>query len=95
MKSASATALGATPSSMTRMVVGRGVQYAVAGTAAGAGLAVLAGRWLAASSFGIRSTSGLVVLAIATALALVGAMASWWPGRQAAHVRPLEAMSVE
>ena len=88
-------ALGATPSAMTRMVVGRGVRYALAGSAAGAGLAVLAGRWLSSSSFGIRSTSGLVVLAIATALALVGAIASWWPGRQAAHVRPLEAMSVE
>jgi predicted permease len=88
-------ALGATPSAMTRMVVGRGVQYAIAGSAAGAGLAVLAGRWLASSSFGIRSTSVLVVLAIAAGLALIGAMASWWPGRQAAHVRPIEAMSGE
>jgi predicted permease len=88
-------ALGATPSAMTRMVVGRGVQYALAGSVAGAGLAVLAGRWLSSSSFGIRSTSGFVVIAIATALALIGAMASWWPGCQAAHVRPLEAMSGE
>jgi ABC-type antimicrobial peptide transport system permease subunit len=88
-------ALGATPSAMTRMVVGRGVQYALAGSVAGAGLALLAGRWLSSSSFGIHSTSVLVVLAIATALALIGAMASWWPGRQAAHVRPLEAMSGE
>jgi predicted permease len=88
-------ALGATPAGMTRMVMTRGVRYAIAGSAAGAGLAMLAGRWLVSSSFGIRSADGLVILAIATALALIGAMASWWPGRQAAHVRPLEAMSVE
>ena len=88
-------ALGARPSAMTMMVVSRGARYAIAGSAAGAGLALLAGRWLSSSSFGIHSASGVVVLLIATALAFVGAIASWWPGRQAAHVRPLEAMSVE
>ena len=88
-------ALGATPAAMTMMVVSRGVRYALAGSAAGAGLAVLAGRWLSSSSFGIHSASGIVVLAVATALALVGAIASWWPGHQAARVGMLEAMSVE
>jgi ABC-type antimicrobial peptide transport system permease subunit len=88
-------ALGATPSAMTRMVVTRGVQYAIAGSIAGTGLAVLTGRWLAASAFGIQSTSSVVVLAIAAALALVAALASWWPGYQAARIPTLEAMSVE
>jgi len=88
-------ALGATPAAMTMMVVTRGVRYAIAGSAAGAGLAVLAGRWLLSSSFGIRTADGLVVLAIAMALALIGAVASWWPGRQAGRVGMLEAMSVE
>ena len=88
-------ALGATPAAMTMMVVTRGVRYAIAGSAAGAGLAVLAGRCLLSSSFGIRTADGLVVLAIAMALALIGAVASWWPGRQAGRVGMLEAMSVE
>ena len=88
-------ALGATPAAMTMMVVTRGVRYAIAGSAAGAGLAVLAGRWLLSSSFGIRTADGLVVLAIAMALALIGAVTSWWPGRQAGRVGMLEAMSVE
>jgi putative ABC transport system permease protein len=81
-------ALGATPAAMTMMVVTRGVRYAIAGSAAGAGLAVLAGRWLLSSSFGIRNADGLVVLAIAMTLALIGAIASWWPrppGRARAH----------
>jgi len=86
-------ALGAQPAAMTMMVVTRGVRYAIAGSAAGAGLAVLTGRWLLSSSFGIRSADGSVVLAIAVALALIGAIASWWPGRQAAHVDMLEAIS--
>jgi predicted permease len=88
-------ALGATPAAMTMMVVTRGVRYAIAGSAAGAGLAALAGRWLLSSSFGIRSADSLVVVAIAMALALVGAIASWWPGRQAGRVGMLEAMSGE
>jgi predicted permease len=88
-------ALGATPAAMTAMVVMRGVRYGIAGSAAGAGLAVLAGRWLSSASFGIRTGGGLDVLAMATALALVAALASWWPGRQAARVRMLEAMSID
>jgi ABC-type antimicrobial peptide transport system permease subunit len=88
-------ALGATPRAMTLMIVGRGARYALAGSVAGAALALLAGRWLATSSFAIHQTSGVVILLIGAALAFSGAMASWWPGRLAATVRPLEAMSAE
>lgn len=86
-------ALGATPAVMTRTVVWRGMRYALVGSAAGVGLAVLTGRWLLSSSFGIRSASGLVVLAIALALTMMAAFASWWPGHQAGRVSPLEALS--
>jgi putative ABC transport system permease protein len=88
-------ALGATPAAMARMVVARGMRYALAGSMVGAGLAVLAGRWLSSSSFGIHSASSLVVVAIAAVLAVIAAIASWWPGRQAARVRLLEALSLE
>jgi ABC-type antimicrobial peptide transport system permease subunit len=88
-------ALGATPAAMMMMVVGRGVRYAVAGSVAGAGLALVAGRWLSASSFGIQRADASVVVAIAASLAAVAAMASWWPGYQAARIPTLEAMSVE
>ena len=88
-------ALGATPAAMMMMVVSRGVRYAVAGSVAGAGLALVAGRWLSASSFGIRQADGSVIVTIAASLAAVAAMASWWPGYQAARIPTLEAMSVE
>jgi hypothetical protein len=88
-------ALGASPSGLTMMVVARGVRCALAGSVVGSGLALAAGRWLAVSSFGIHDASGYVVLAIAATLALVSALASWWPGRQAARIPPLEAMAVE
>ena len=86
-------ALGATPAAMTLMVVTRGVRYAIAGSAAGAGLALLAGRWLVSSSFGIHTAGSVVVLGIAMALALIAATASWWPGYQAGRVGMLEAIS--
>ena len=88
-------ALGATPFAITQTVVKRGMGYAVAGSIAGALLAVLAGRWLQASSFGIQTTDSIVVAAVGLSLALLAAVASWWPGRQAARVRPIEAMTVE
>jgi putative ABC transport system permease protein len=88
-------ALGATPSAMTRMVVARGVQFATAGCIAGAALALVAGRWLSSSTFAIQSTSVAVVFAVAVTLAALAAIASWWPGRQAARIPTLEAMAVE
>jgi ABC-type antimicrobial peptide transport system permease subunit len=88
-------ALGATPRAMTLMVVRRGVRYAIAGSIVGSGLAVLAGRWLSTSSFGIQHAGGFVVVTIAVILTAVAAIASWWPGYQASRIPTLEAMSVE
>jgi ABC-type antimicrobial peptide transport system permease subunit len=88
-------ALGAPPRAMTLMVVRGGVQYAIAGSLAGAGFAVAAGRWLSASSFGIHQTGGWVVVGIAAMLTAIAALASWWPGYQASRVPAIEAMSIE
>ena len=88
-------ALGAPPRAMTLMVVRGGVQYAIAGSLAGAGFAVAAGRWLSASSFGIHQTGGWVVVGIAAMLTAIAALASWWPGYQASRVPTIEAMSIE
>jgi putative ABC transport system permease protein len=88
-------ALGATPRAMTWMVVRRGVGYASAGSCAGVGLGVIAGRWLLTSSFGIQHAGGLAIVTIAGALMAVAALASWWPGYQASRIPTLEAMSVE
>lgn len=88
-------ALGATPRAMTWMVVRRGVRYALTGSCIGVALAIIAGRWLLTSSFGIQSAGSLVIVTIAGALTAVAALASWWPGHQAARIPTMEAMSVE
>jgi predicted permease len=88
-------ALGASPAAMTRRVVGRGLLYAAAGSAAGTVLAVLVGRWLSTSGFGVQQTSAVVIIATATTLTSIAAAASWWPGYQAARVPALEAMSAD
>ena len=88
-------ALGATPLAMAWMVVRKGVGYAIAGSCVGVGLAVVAGRWLSTSSFGIQHAGGLAIVTIAGALMAVAALASWWPGYQASRIPTLEAMSVE
>jgi putative ABC transport system permease protein len=88
-------ALGATPQAMTWMVVRSGVRYALAGSCIGIALAIIAGRWLSTSSFGIKSAGGLVIVTIAAVLMAAAALASWWPGYQAARIPALEAMSVE
>jgi putative ABC transport system permease protein len=88
-------ALGATPRAMTWMVVGRGVRYALTGSCIGVALAAIAGRWLSTSSFGIQSAGGVVIVTIAAALMAVAALASWWPGYQAARIPTIEAIAVE
>jgi len=88
-------ALGATPRAMTLMVVRRGIRHAIQGSIVGSGLAIIAGRWLTTSSFGIQHAGVSVVLAIAVILTVVAAVASWWPGYQASRIPTIEAMSVE
>jgi ABC-type antimicrobial peptide transport system permease subunit len=88
-------ALGARPRAMAWMVVQRGVRYALAGSIVGAALAIMAGRWLSTSSFGIQHAGDLAVVTIAASLIAIAAVASWWPGYQASRIPTLEAMSVE
>jgi ABC-type antimicrobial peptide transport system permease subunit len=88
-------ALGAAPRDMMLMVMRGGITYALAGSLAGAGLALAAGRWLATSSFGIHDVNGLVVVAIAAGLMMVAALASWWPAYQAARIPMTEALSLD
>ena len=88
-------ALGAAPRDMMLMVVRGGITYAIAGSLAGAGLALIAGQWLATSSFGIHRANGWVVVGIAAVLTVVAALASWWPAYQASRIPMTEALSLD
>lgn len=88
-------ALGAEPSSVTRLVVAGGMRYAAIGSAIGLAVTLLFVSRIQAMLFGVAPTD-VPTLAIVGALLLGSALvASWIPARRAARIRPMEAISVD
>jgi predicted lysophospholipase L1 biosynthesis ABC-type transport system permease subunit len=88
-------ALGAQPGMVTRMIVARGMRYALLGTAIGLGLAALQMRWIRALLFQVAPSDPVAVVGGAGVLLLAGFLACWLPGRKAARIKALEAISAE
>jgi len=88
-------ALGAQPGAVTRMIVARGMRYALIGTAIGSGLAAVQVRWLRALLFQVAPSDPRSLLGGAGVLLLAGFLACWLPGRRAARIKALEAISTE
>ncbi len=88
-------ALGAAPGSVVAMVIRRGVGYALAGSAVGIGLTLLGGRWIAAFLFEVEPADPTTVVAVAALLLATAGIACWLPGRAAARIHPIEAISTE
>lgn len=88
-------ALGAQPSSVARLIVGRGMRYAVVGSAIGIGLTFLLASRIKALLFGVGATDALTIAAVSALLLSVAFVACWLPGRRAARILPLEAISAE
>jgi putative ABC transport system permease protein len=88
-------ALGAQPAMVTRMIVARGMRYALLGTAIGLGLAAVQMRWLRALLFQVAPSDPMALLGGAGVLLLAGFLACWLPGRRAARIKALEAISSE
>jgi len=85
-------ALGAGPGEVTRLVVSRGMHYAITGSAIGLGITlVLANRLRAmlfeVSPMDVATLAGVALLLLGSAL-----LASWIPARRAARIRPMEAI---
>ncbi len=81
-------ALGGTPGGMRRLVMGRGLTIAAAGTATGIGGALVTSGLLTDLLFEV-GPSDLLTLGIGTALILgVAALASWLPARAAMALDP-------
>lgn len=86
-------AVGASPRSLTQLVLRRGVRYAAIGVALGSLLAVLQSRWLGSLLFGVEPIDpGTLVIAAAAMLAVASA-ACWIPALRAARIRPREALA--
>lgn len=86
-------ALGAEPGSVTRLIVSRGVRYAMAGSLAGLLLTLGLVRRLESMLFGVSPTDAGTIGTVAFLLLGVAVLACWLPGRRAARIRPLEAIS--
>ena len=81
-------ALGARPQRVLAMVLGEGIRTTGAGVAAGLGVALLAGRFLAPLLFDTSPRDPLVLGAVAATLLLAALAAGLVPARRATRVDP-------
>ncbi|AHG88903.1 permease [Gemmatirosa kalamazoonensis] len=88
-------ALGARARDVVRLVVARGVYFALAGIALGAGAALLAARRLQPLLFEQSATDPSVYLAVGAALLLVAVAASASPALRASRADPNAALRTE
>ena len=88
-------ALGAGAGDVVRMAVAGGLALALPGLLVGAAAAVGVAQLLRSLLFGISVTDPLALGAVVLVLTTAVGLASWIPGRRAAAVDPLEALSAE
>jgi len=88
-------ALGATAADLRRMLMGRGLAIAVAGTAIGLLGAMLANRLLAGMLFEVSPTDGLTLALVSGLLLVVAALASLVPARSGTRIDPVIALRSE
>lgn len=88
-------ALGARIGDVLRQVVGEGVRTVAMGVALGIGLALAAGRLIAAMLYGIAPSDPVVLAVVSATLLVVAALAAVVPAWRAARVDPLTALRAE
>ena len=88
-------ALGALPSDVGRLVLRQGLTLALAGSVAGAGLAIVLARTIQSRLFGVAPGDVLSLVLSAAILSAVAVVSSWVPARRAARVNPIEALRTE
>jgi putative ABC transport system permease protein len=82
-------ALGATPASVTRLVMIHGMRFAVLGIATGVAASLGLTRVMGHLLFGVSATDPLTFCAATAFLLLVAAAASYFPARRAKKLDPL------
>lgn len=87
--------LGADSRRIVRMVLGRGVSLATAGTVVGIALALVMTRSLESLLFEVERTNPLTLFGASALLLAVALTACWIPARRAARVDPMEALRYE
>ena len=88
-------ALGATPRSVLRLVIGQGLKLALAGLLIGLASSFALMRMMKTLFFGVSAADPLTFAASAVLLLAVSLLACWIPARRAAKVDPLVAVRNE
>jgi len=88
-------ALGASATTVTRLVIGDGLRLALAGLVVGAGIAAAASRTLSSLLYAVTASDPATFVAIATLIAVVALAASYFPARRAVRVDPIDALRSE
>lgn len=88
-------ALGAAPSDLRRMVLGKGLRLAIVGTLLGGLGAVALGRGIMAALPTLAEQNFAVLLGIGASVMAVALFASWAPARRAMRVDPITALRAE
>jgi putative ABC transport system permease protein len=88
-------ALGAAPSGIRRLVLGRGVRLAAIGLAIGLAAAVALGRVIQSLLFGVSPFDATTLVAVPIVLGAMALVASWIPARRAMRLDPVRAMREE
>ena len=86
-------ALGAQPAQVTRMIVARGMRLALIGGGIGVALAIAELRWVRTLLFEVEPGDPTTIVTTAAVLLVTAVIACWLPGRRAARIKPIEAIS--
>ena len=88
-------ALGATPASVVRLILGRAALLAAIGLLLGAAASAALGRFLATMLFGLRPTDPATYAMVLAAVGLTTLAAAFGPAWRAGHIDPLSAIREE
>ena len=88
-------ALGATPGTVMRMVLGHSSRLTLLGIVIGIGAGLAVSRLMQQTLFDVDPANPLYYLAVSATLLLVAVCASWFPARRATKIDPLIALRME
>jgi putative ABC transport system permease protein len=85
-------ALGASRNNVTGLIVGEGSILALIGLGLGIGGAVLVGRTMQSTLYGVKALDLFVIAAVTGVLLVTALLASYLPARRAAGIDPMQAL---
>jgi predicted permease len=88
-------ALGASPGTVMRMVLGHGRRLTLLGIGLGIGGGLIVGRLMQQTLFEVDAADPLIYLGVSAILLLVAESASWFPARRATRIDPVIALRME